>query len=230
MEPTHIFINGCSFLTFRPRDNIMTHAGLELEKLMGLKRGGHLAGGGRGNRRVSATTKIWCERNPKLAKKCFFLIGITAGSRVDFPTNDGYKSKKFPSLKTTWKTFSPQKNPFAEKFYRELFNLGLDLDQLVQYESIEAILSLQYYFKHKKYPYLMYNTLPDPAIKNKDVRVLYESVDQKRFYKIESSHYDFIKENNLIAHPSDPHPDLEGHIYWAKQLLEFIDANNLRTT
>ena len=34
MEPTHIFINGCSFLTYRSKDGIMTHAGKELEKLM----------------------------------------------------------------------------------------------------------------------------------------------------------------------------------------------------
>ena len=74
MEPTHIFINGCSFLTYRSKDGIMTHAGKELEKLMGLARGGHLAGGGRGNKRVSITTKIWCQKNPELAKKCFFVI------------------------------------------------------------------------------------------------------------------------------------------------------------
>ena len=61
MVPTHIFINGCSFLTYRPKDGIMTHAGLKLEKLMGFERAGHLAGGGRGNKRTSVTTKIWCE-------------------------------------------------------------------------------------------------------------------------------------------------------------------------
>ena len=229
MAPTHIFINGCSFLTFRPKDNIMTHAGLELEKLMDLQRGGHLAAGGRGNRRTSITTKVWCERNPDIAKKTFFLIGITAGSRVDFPTDDGYKQNKFPELKTFWKTYSPQKNPFAGKFYKELWQLNLDLDQMCQYESIEAILNLQFYFKQKKYPYLMYNTLPDGPIVNKDVRCLSECIDQKRFYKFEYSHFEFIKEKNLIANKADPHPDREGHIYWAKQLLEFINANDLRT-
>ena len=229
MAPTHIFINGCSFLTFRPRDGLMTHAGLELEKLMDLKRAGHLAAGGRGNKRTSITTKVWCQRNSELAKKTFFLIGITAGSRVDYPTDDDYKKNKFPTLDMSWKTYSPQKDPFAEKFYRELFKLGLDFDQMIQYESIEAILNLQNYFAVKKYPYLMYNTLPDPIVKNKDVQALYELIDKKRFYKIESSHYDFIREKNLIADKTDPHPNREGHVYWAEQLLEFINANNLRT-
>ena len=229
MSPTHIFINGCSFLTFRPKDGIMTHAGLELEKLMHLERGGHFAAGGRGNRRTSITTKIWCERNPDIAKKTFFLIGITAGSRMDFPTDDGYKQKKFPQLKTFWKTYSPQKDPFAQKFYKDLWKLGLDIDQMCQYESIEVILNLQSYFKLKKYPYLMYNTLPDALVRNEDVKCLLECIDHSRFYKFESSHYDFIKSKNLIADKADPHPNKEGHIYWAEQLLEFINANNLRT-
>ena len=95
MEPTHIFINGCSFLTYRSKDGIMTHAGKELEKLMGLARGGHLAGGGRGNKRVSITTKIWCQRNPELAKKCFFVIGITSGTRFDFLLMTGIKNINF---------------------------------------------------------------------------------------------------------------------------------------
>ena len=147
MEPTHIFINGCSFLTYRVKDGIMTHAGKELEKLMGLARGGHLAGGGRGNKRVSITTKIWCQRNPELAKKCFFVIGITSGSRFDFPTNDGYKKYKFPDLESAWKTFSPQKDTPSRNFFKHLFSTHLDIDQLIQYESIETTVNLQNFFK-----------------------------------------------------------------------------------
>jgi lysophospholipase L1-like esterase len=33
----------------------------------------------------------------------------------------------------------------------------------------------------------------------------------------------------LIVSPNDPHPSAEGHRIWAEQLMEFIDANNLRT-
>ena len=229
MEPTHIFINGCSFLTYRAKDGIMTHAGKELEKLMGLARGGHLAGGGRGNKRVSITTKIWCEKNPELAKKCFFVIGITSGSRFDFPTNDGYKKYKFPDLESAWKTFSPQKDTPSRIFFKHLFELNLDIDQLIQYESIEATVNLQNFFKLNKYPYVMYKTISDTPIKNADVRTLYNMIDKKRFFKLETSHYDFILENKLVANMSDPHPSEEGHKRWANELKEFIDANNLRT-
>ena len=229
MEPTHIFINGCSFLTYRSKDGIMTHAGKELEKLMGLARGGHLAGGGRGNKRVSITTKIWCEKNPELAKKCFFVIGITSGSRFDFPTNDGYKKYKFPDLESAWKTFSPQKDTPSRIFFKHLFTLNLDIDQLIQYESIEATVNLQNFFKLNKYPYVMYKTISDTPIKNADVRTLYDMIDKKRFFKLETSHYDFILENKLVANMSDPHPSEEGHKRWANELKEFIDANNLRT-
>ena len=229
MEPTHIFINGCSFLTYRSRDGIMTHAGKELEKLMGLARGGHLAGGGRGNKRVSITTKIWCEKNPELAKKCFFVIGITSGSRFDFPTNDGYKKYKFPDLESAWKTFSPQKDTPSRIFFKHLFELNLDIDQLIQYESIEATVNLQNFFKLNKYPYVMYKTISDTPIKNADVRTLYNMIDKKRFFKLETSHYDFILENKLVANMSYPHPSEEGHKRWANELKEFIDANNLRT-
>ena len=227
MVPTHIFINGCSFLTYRPKDGIMTHAGLKLEKLMGLERAGHLAGGGRGNKRTSVTTKIWCEKNPELAKKSFFLIGITSGTRFDYPTNDGYKKHKYPQLESTWKTFSPQKDSGSRSFFKHLFQTGMDLDQMIQIESLEAILSLQNFFKANNYPYLMYKTISDTPIKNKDVQVLFDMIDKKRFFKPETSHYDFIAENNLIASKEDPHPNEEGHSRWAEQLKEFIDANNL---
>ena len=227
MEPTHIFINGCSFLTYRSKEGIMTHAGKELEKLMGLARGGHLAGGGRGNKRVSITTKIWCERNPELAKKCFFVIGITSGSRFDFPTDDGYKKYKFPDLESTWKTYSPQKDTSSRNFFKNLFKLNLDIDQLIQYESIEATVNLQNFFKLNKYPYVMYKTISDTPIKNADVRTLWNMIDKKRFFKIETSHYDYILENKLVSNMADPHPSEEGHRRWANELKEFIDANNL---
>ena len=60
-------------------------------------------------------------------------------------------------------------------------------------------------------------------------KALFDIIDKKRFFKPETSHYDFITENNLIASKKDPHPSVEGHKRWAEQLLEFIDANNLRT-
>ena len=100
---------------------------------------------------------------------------------------------------------------------------------MIQLESIEATLNLQNFLKVNKYPYVMYNTLSNTPIENEDVKALFDIIDKKRFFKPETSHYDFITENNLIASKKDPHPSVEGHKRWAEQLLEFIDANNLRT-
>ena len=234
MQPTHIFTNGCSFLTQRPKEGVDTHVGMELEKLMQLEPARHMAGGGRGNKRCSITTKVWCERNPELAEKCFFVIGITSGQRFDYPTTDRYKQHKFPELATAWKTYKPHINTSTEKFFRYLFMTGkLDLDQLIQYESIEATLNLQNYFKVKKYPYVMYKTISDPEIKidfkYKDVRVLWLSIDKTRYFKPKTSHMDYTAENSQRCAPTDFHPSAIGHRDWAKQLKEFIDANNLLT-
>ena len=49
---TNLFINGCSFLTYRPRDGVNTHCGIELAKLMELEIAVNLAGGGRGSKRL----------------------------------------------------------------------------------------------------------------------------------------------------------------------------------
>ena len=147
MVPAHIFINGCSFLTNRAKEGVLTHTGLELSKLMELDIAESLAAGGRGNRRISFTTKVWCEKNPELAKKCFFLIGITSGTRFDYPTKDGYKKRKFPSLDTTWKTFSIHQDKHAEDYFKHLFGFGMDIDQHIQIESINTKVKLYYIYE-----------------------------------------------------------------------------------
>ena len=108
--PTNLFINGCSFLTFRPRDGVNTHCGIELSKQLNLPVSVNLANGGRGSKRLMWTTRVWCEKFPNEAKKCFFLIGSSGGNRFDYPTSDGYKKHKFPSMDTTWKTWDPNRN------------------------------------------------------------------------------------------------------------------------
>ena len=78
-----VFINGCSFLTTRPRDNVHTHCGIELAKMMNLDVGVNLANGGRGNKRLMWTTRTWCEKFPREAKVSFFIIGSSGGNRFD---------------------------------------------------------------------------------------------------------------------------------------------------
>ena len=143
---TNIFINGCSFLTYRPRDNVNTHCGIELAKSMGLELAVNLANGGRGSKRLMWTTRVWCEKFPEQAEKCFFLIGSSGGNRFDYPTNDGYKKHKFPTMETTWKTWDPNRDSHTTNFIKYLFGLGADLDQMTQVESILGLLDLQDYF------------------------------------------------------------------------------------
>ena len=229
MTPTKMFINGCSFLTYRPRDGVDTHCGIELAKAMDLDIAVNLANGGRGSKRLMWTTRAWCEKFPDDAKDCFFLIGSSGGHRFDFPTNDGYKAHKFPSMATTWKTWDPNRDENTRSFTKYLFRAGADLDQMTQVESILALLDLQDYFQNKGYPYVFYNTLSDAKITNPDVQLLFDKIDKKRFFKPETSHLDYTRENSQQCKPGDEHPNVAGHKDWAGQLKEFIDANNLRT-
>jgi hypothetical protein len=227
--PSNLFINGCSFLTTRPKDNVHTHCGLELAKLMELDVAVNLAGGGRGSKRMMWTTRTWCEKFPEQAEKCFFLIGSSGGNRFDYPTGDGYKAYKFPTMKTTWKTWDPNRDEHTKNFTKYLFRAGMDLDQTTQIESILTLLDLQDYFQNKKYPYVFYNTLSDAEITNEDIKFMFDKIDKKRFFKPETSHLDYTVANKQGCKQGDPHPSTVGHKDWAGQLKEFIDANNLRT-
>ena len=237
MRPTHIFSNGCSFLSQRSRLGVYTHAGMELGKLLRLKEARHLGAGGRGNKRLSISTKVWCERYPEIADKCFFVIGITAGLRTDFPVTESYKAHKFPELHSFWKTYKPWENKETEAFYKHLDkSANLDIEQMAHFESLEATLNLQNYFKMKNYPYVMYKTLPDPNlimdkrdIKNKDVYTLNGLIDKKRYFRPDYSHLEYTEENKQHCAPGDHHPSADGHRDWAQQIKEFIDANNLLT-
>ena len=132
-------------------------------------------------------------------------------------------------MKTTWKTWDPNRDEHTKSFTKYLFRAGMDLDQTTQIESTLALLDLQDYFQNKKYPYVFYNTLSDAKITNEDIKFMFNKIDNKRFFKPETSHLDHTVANKQECKPGDPHPSVEGHKDWAGQLKEFIDANNLRT-
>ena len=67
-------------------------------------------------------------------------------------------------------------------------------------------------------------------IKNKDLIEMASYIDKRRFFELESSHYEFVMDKKEIVSPNDPHPSTEGHVKWAQKIKEFIDANNLRTS
>jgi len=60
-----------------------------------------------------------------------------------------------------------------------------------------------------------------------DFNVIKNSLNMKRFFKPEISHYEYVLDRKLIVSPNDPHPSLEGHQQWADMLFEFVKSNNL---
>jgi len=226
----NLFVNGCSFNGPRKKwgKECNTWVGKEIADHYGVTLY-DFARGGRGNRRICDTTKIFFEQNLERKKDTFALIQWTSPGRRDYPTNDGYKKHKFPTMETTWKTWDPNRDSNTTSFIKYLFGLGADLDQMTQVESILGLLDLQDYFQNKGYPYVFYNTLSDAKITNPDVQLLFDKIDKKRFFKPETSHLDYTVANGQQCKQDDPHPNEEGHKDWAKQLKEFIDANNLRS-
>ena len=217
-----IFSNGCSFLTKRPKDgvDIFTTDVLANEYDLELI---NIAMGGRGNDRISFTTKLWFEQ--KGYRDTFAVIGWSSSFRNDYVTNDGWKKGRIPDMSLTWRTWKTTENL---KFVQS--NSGWDIENHTYMRFLDHVLDLQNYFKLNKIPYVMFNALPQ-LINNdvSDFKILFNKIDQKRFYKIETSHLDFIQQNNFIVSPADPHPSIEGHLIWAKLIKEYIDVNNLRT-
>ena len=217
-----LFSNGCSFLTKRPKDGVETFTTDTLANEYNLELI-NIAMGGRGNDRISFTTKLWFEQNGY--QDTFAVIGWSSPFRNDYVTDDGWKKGRIPAMDLTWRTW---KTTEQLKFVQS--NIGWDIENNAYMNFLDHVLDLQNYFKLNKIPYLMFNALPQIINNNiKDFKTLFERIDQKRFYKIETSHLEFIQQNNFIVSPLDPHPSTEGHLVWAKLIKEYIDVNNLRT-
>ena len=79
-----LFSNGCSFLTNRPKDGVDTFTTkiLAEQYKMALC---NFAMGGRGNDRISFTTKVWLERHKR--DKYFAVIGWSSQNRNDYVSN-----------------------------------------------------------------------------------------------------------------------------------------------
>ena len=221
--PTKLFINGCSFLTTRPKDGVNTHCGHELGKLMQLESETNLAMGGRGNDRISFTTKLWFEQNK--SADIFAVIGWSSGHRNDYVTNDGWKKGRIPGTELTWRTWKTLDNVSFIKG-----NSGWDIENNAIMSFLDNVFDLQNYFERKRIPYVMYNALPNTFKSDiNDFDVIAKAINMNRFFNPEVSHLEYIMDKGLIVSPNDPHPSEQGHKDWATQLKEFIDANNLLT-
>lgn len=217
-----LFSNGCSFLTDRPKDGVDTHTSklLATNYNMDLV---NLAMGGRGNTRISFSTKVWFEQNKPEDK--FAVIGWSSSNRNDYITNDGWKKGRIEGTDLTWRTWKTLDNI---SFIRR--NPGWDIENNLIMHFLDNVFDLQNYFERKRIPYVMYNSLPNDFNSNiVDFDIIKNCINMDRFFNPNISHFEFIADKNLIVSPNDPHPSLEGHKQWVKLLKEFIDVNNLRT-
>ena len=218
-----LFSNGCSFLTSRPKDGVDTFT----TKILAEKYDMPLinfAMGGRGNYRISFTTKVWLERHNRY--KHFGVIGWSSATRNDYITDDGHKKGRMPQTDLTWRTWKTLDNV---SFIRS--KQGYDIEANLIMSFLDNVFDLQNYFERKKIPYVMYNSLPNDFDQkgNGDFKIIRDAINMDRFFSPKISHYEYIIDKGLVSSQADPHPSAEGHRQWAEQLMEFIDANNLRT-
>ncbi len=218
-----IFSNGCSFLGPRPKDGIETYTTKVIADTWKVPLIDSAAGG-RGNDRICFTTKLFFAQHKE---KYFAIIGWSSAERMDYVSNDGWKAGRFPWSKTTWRTWKVQE-PTALRFVMK--QKGYDIEMTSAKRIIMHILDLQNFFQLNNIEYVMYNSLKqDFGRENSDMKILFDQIDKKRYFKIDYSQQEYIHENGYISSTNDPHPNKEGHTLWAQQLMEFIDANNLCT-
>ena len=218
-----LFSNGCSFLTTRPKDGVDTYTTKILAENYNMAMCNY-AMGGRGNDRISFTTKVWLERHKR--DSYFAVIGWSSQNRHDYCTNDNHKKGRIPQTDLTWRTWKTLDNV---SFIRS--KQGYDIEKNFTMSFLDNVFDLQNYFERKKIPYVMYNSLPNDFNQKGigDFKVIRDAINMDRFFSPKISHYEYIIDKGLVSSQADPHPSAEGHRQWAEQLKDFIDANNLRT-
>ena len=228
-----LFSNGCSFLGSRPVANINTFTTKILAQEYNLQLF-NIARGGRGNDRISFTTKAWFEQNninngKIMNKDVVAVIGWSNQFRNDYITTSGRpKDGKLP-----WRTFKIEdiEKFNLAKYQKDKFSYEYghwDIENTGIMKLLDHIFDLQNYFKLKKIPYIFYNALPNYLLSDiPDFKTVYNAIDLKRFYKPETSHYEFCIKKKLFISKEDTHPNTEGHRQWALLLKKYIDDNNL---
>ena len=135
------------------------------------------------------------------------------------------RDRRITGTDLTWRTWKTLDNV---SFIKN--NRGWDIENNLAMNFLDNVFDLQNYFERKKIPYVMYNALPnDFGNGTSDFQIIRNAINMERFFSPKVSHLEFISDKNLIVSQNDPHPSAEGHRQWAQQLMEFIDANNLRS-
>tara|TARA_X000000950_G_scaffold216526_1_gene260584 strand:+ start:357 stop:1016 length:660 start_codon:yes stop_codon:yes gene_type:complete len=215
-----LFSNGCSFNTPRPVDGVDTfvtdiiakHFNLELH---------NLAMGGRGNDRISFSTKAWFEQFG--TENTFAVIGWSSMHRNDYVTNDGWKKGRIPGSELTWRTWKTLDNvSFIQK------QKGWDIEANAVMNFLDNVFDLQNYFERKNIPYIMYNALPNSFDTDlKDFQIIKNSIDMNKFFQPNISHYEYVLDKKLVVSPNDPHPSAEGHQQFADMIIQYITDNKI---
>jgi len=138
-----LFSNGCSFLGPRPKDNVNTFVTKILAEQYNLQLF-NVAMGGRGNERISFTTKLWFEQNG--INDTFAVIGWSSMLRNDYVTNDGWKKGRIPNMDLTWRTWKVTDNITWINSQQ-----GWDIESTLTMKFLDIVLNLQNYFKLKKF-------------------------------------------------------------------------------
>ena len=171
-----LFSNGCSFLTTRPKDGVATYCTKSLADSYNMALCNY-AMGGRGNDRISFTTKVWLERHKR--DKHFAVIGWSSQNRNDYVTNDGHKKGRPPQTDLTWRTWKTLDNV---SFIRS--KQGYDIEQNLTMSFLDNVFDLQNYFERKRIPYVMYNSLPNDFSQKGigDFKVIRDAINMDRVF------------------------------------------------
>ena len=141
-----LFSNGCSFLTPRPKDGVETFTSKIISENYGMELA-NIAMGGRGNTRVSFSSKVWLEQNQD--KDVFAVIGWSSAVRNDYVTDDGWKKGRVSGTDLTWRTWKTLDNV---SFIRS--QKGWDIENNLTMNFLENVFDLQNYFERKRIPYV----------------------------------------------------------------------------
>jgi len=252
MIPKYHLSNGCSFSTKKAFLNCHQR----LSELLGLEPTIQLAKGGRGNDRMVTTTMHWFYKNPERFADTFVSIGWTSGHRWDFihgPTDTTTKGIKGELAKFShqWGTWRLWEN---DRIARDP---DIDINLASAVRLYTNILTLQYFFKYHKIPYVMYWALTNDLPEDGDLKVLKDQIDRKHFMNLETSdhvkenikiynemkqkpdkvtipnkeyvqsHFEFCAFHGWTLRVNDAHPNKEGHHEWANLLHHFIVENKI---
>jgi hypothetical protein len=224
----NLFVNGCSFLNRRntPAGHVRFSTAECIKDLGGFESMTNLARGGRGNDRIFLTTISYFENKPKRKEDTFVMIGWSGSQRLDHPTRYSYKpmSKYLDECWATIKIADGNLKTFIGMSHNiKTRKSELDVIHWLIARYYQNVLGLQNYLKVNKIPYVFYNSL-QPMLKDgkKDHKWWFNAVDKTKFFKLNSSHFTWVKENNLSISKVDEHPNGEGHTQWAEDLYKYI--------